>query len=58
MQQELHLVDSADNLLRWIQFYTRLEQQNQLRILFSNLVSCTQSSDFGKFNLHMKIELL
>ena len=58
MQQDLRLIDSADNLLNWIQYYTRLEEQNKLRILFSNLVSCTQASDLNKFHLHLKIEFL
>jgi hypothetical protein len=58
MQQDLRLIDSADNLLSWIQYYTQLEQQNKLRILFSNLVACTQAADLNKFHLHLKIEFL
>lgn len=58
MQQDLRLIDSADNLLNWIKYYTQLEEQHKLRILFSNLVSCTQASNLNKFHLHLKIEFL
>ncbi len=58
MQQDLRLIDSADNLLNWIKYYTQLEEQNKLRILFSNLVSCTQTAELNKFHLHLKIEFL
>ena len=58
MQQDLRLIDSADNLLNWIKYYTQLEEQNKLRILFSNLVSCTQTAELNNFHLHLKIEFL